>query len=255
MKAIILSAGMGTRVGNHTAVTPKCMLDILGTNILEIQVKQLKMMGINDIFVIGGHYAHKINNPYIKIIENKSYKTTNMFFSLMCARDILDDDVVISYGDIIYFSKILEALIADTRKDIVVADTNWKEYWAERYGKIDYDLESFKITDDYISDIGNSEININQIDARYLGLMKFSKETLSQMIDFYNDNFEKNSFSKIKMMYLTDIIQYLITQKELLIPVKKICRGWCEIDTLNDYTYAKKFFKENQHQIINNEII
>ena len=94
MKAIILSAGMGTRVGNHTAVTPKCMLDILGTNILEIQVKQLKMMGINDIFVIGGHYAHKINNPYIKIIENKSYKTTNMFFSLMCARDIFDDDVV-----------------------------------------------------------------------------------------------------------------------------------------------------------------
>ena len=52
-------------------------------------------------------------------------------------------------------------MIADTRKDIVVADTNWKEYWAERYGKIDYDLESFKITDDYISDIGNSEININ----------------------------------------------------------------------------------------------
>ena len=43
--------------------------------------------------------------------------------------------------------------------------------------------------------------------------MKFSKKTLSQMIDFYNDNFEKNTLSKIKMMYLTDIIQYLITQK------------------------------------------
>ena len=41
------------------------------------------------------------------------------------------------------------------------------------------------------------------------------------MIDFYNDNFEKNTLSKIKMMYLTDIIQYLITQKKLLIPVKK----------------------------------
>jgi len=75
------------------------------------------------------------------------------------------------------------------------------------------------------------------------------------MIDFYNDNSKKNTLSKIKMMYLTDIIQYLITQKDLLIPVKKIRRGWCEIDTLNDYTYAKNFFKENQHQIINNEII
>ena len=82
--------------------------DISGTNILEIQVKQLKMMGINNIFVIEVTYAHKINNPYIKIIMNESYKTTNMFFSLMCARDVLDDDVIISYGDIIYFSKILK---------------------------------------------------------------------------------------------------------------------------------------------------
>ena len=56
MKAIILSAGMGTRVGNHTAVTPKCMLDISGTNILEIQVKQLKMMGINNIFDMDGGF-------------------------------------------------------------------------------------------------------------------------------------------------------------------------------------------------------
>ena len=46
MKAIILSAGMGTRVGDLTSVTPKCMLDIAGTNILEIQVQQLKMTGI-----------------------------------------------------------------------------------------------------------------------------------------------------------------------------------------------------------------
>ena len=81
---------------------------------------------------------------------------------------------------ILYFSKILKGLITDTRKDIVVADTNWKEYWAERYGKIDYDLESFEITDDYISNIGNSEIDVNQIDARYLGLMKFSKKPLAK---------------------------------------------------------------------------
>ena len=62
-------------------------------------------------------------------------------------------------------------LITDTRKDIVVAHQLER---GERYGKIDYDLESFEITDDYISNIGNSEIDVNQIDARYLGLMKFS---------------------------------------------------------------------------------
>ena len=107
MKAIILSAGMGTRVGNATSATPKCLLDLLGTNILEIQVDQLKKLGIDEIYVIGGHCAHKIVNKDIKMITNNSYKTTNMFFSLMCARNYLDDDVIISYGDIIYFSDII----------------------------------------------------------------------------------------------------------------------------------------------------
>ena len=62
MKAIILSAGMGTRVGDLTSATPKCMLDIAGTNILEIQVQQLKMTGIKENLV----------NSHRKNIQTKS---------------------------------------------------------------------------------------------------------------------------------------------------------------------------------------
>ena len=252
MKAIILSAGMGTRVGDLTSVTPKCMLDIAGTNILEIQVQQLKMTGIKEICVIGGHCVHKISNPNIKIITNTSYRTTNMFYSLMCASDFLDDDIIISYGDIIYFLDILKSLINHSNKDVVVADIDWKDYWLERYGKVTCDLESFKITNNRIADIGNREDNPDKIDARYLGLMKFSKNTINYMKDFYTANRSNKIFSKIKNMYLTDILQYLITQKKLPITVQKIRRGWCEIDTPNDYSYAQSFFKDNYRNIINN---
>ena len=254
MKAIILSAGMGTRVGNATSATPKCLLDLLGTNILEIQVDQLKKLGIDEIYVIGGHCAHKIVNKDIKMITNNSYKTTNMFFSLMCARNYLDDDVIISYGDIIYFSDILQSLISHPQGDVVVADIDWKKYWLERYGKLTCDLESFKIVDDHIVDIGNTENDAGKIDARYLGLMKFSKNTMNHMKDFYNINVTKDSFSKIKNMYLTDIIQYLITHKDLLMTVQKIRRGWCEIDTSEDYNYAKQFFENNYNKIIDDNI-
>ena len=94
MKAIILSAGMGTRVGNQTSKKPKCLLDIHGTNILEIQVNQFKKLGIEDIIVIGGHYAHKIINPSIMNIENQSYKTTNIFFSLISAKGYFKYDIL-----------------------------------------------------------------------------------------------------------------------------------------------------------------
>jgi choline kinase len=55
-------------------------------------------------------------------------------------------------------------------------------------------------------------------------------------------------------MYLTDIIQYLITDKDLLITVQKIRRGWCEIDTSEDYNYAQKFFENNYNKIIDDNI-
>ena len=255
MKAIILSAGMGTRVGNQTSKKPKCLLDIHGTNILEIQVNQFKKLGIEDIIVIGGHYAHKIINPNITLIENQSYKTTNMFFSLMCAKGYFSDDIIISYGDIIYYMDILKSLVEDTRSDVVVADTNWKEYWLERFGNTDCDLESFQMVDGYISEIGNKVKNSSQIDARYVGLMKFSKKTLKYMTDYYDNNIMTKLSSKIKMMYLTDAIQYLILQKNLKISVHEIMRGWCEIDTAKDYLYAEKFFKNNQHLIIDYDII
>ncbi len=250
MRAIILSAGMGTRVGNLTSTKPKCLLDIHGTNILEIQVNQFKKIGIEDIIVIGGHYAHKIINPSITLIENQSYETTNMFFSLMCAKEYFSDDIIISYGDIIYYIDILKSLVEDARNDIVVADINWKEYWLERFGNTECDLESFQMIDGYISEIGKKVKNSSRIDARYVGLMKFSKETLKYMTDYYDYNIMSQISSKIKMMYLTDIIQYLISKKNLKISVHEIIRGWCEIDTAKDYLFAEKFFKNNQHLII-----
>ena len=80
--------------------------------------------------------------------------------------------------------------------------------------------------------------------------MKFSKRTLKYMTDYYDDNIMTKLSSKIKTMYLTDVIQYLILQKNLKISVHEIMRGWCEIDTAKDYMYDEKFFKNNQHLII-----
>jgi choline kinase len=74
------------------------------------------------------------------------------------------------------------------------------------------------------------------------------------MKDFYDSNVSKDSFSRIKNMYLTDIIQYLITYKNLLITVQKIRRGWCEIDTPEDYNYAKQFFENNHKKITDDNI-
>ena len=54
MRAIILAAGSGLRLNQHTKDIPKALLDLNGKSILERQISLLREYGINEIFVVTG---------------------------------------------------------------------------------------------------------------------------------------------------------------------------------------------------------
>ena len=59
MRAIILAAGSGLRLGQHTKDIPKALLDLNGKSILERQISLLRQHGINEIFVVTGYQQEK----------------------------------------------------------------------------------------------------------------------------------------------------------------------------------------------------
>jgi NDP-sugar pyrophosphorylase family protein len=63
MKAILLAAGMGTRLDKYTKDLPKCLLNLAGKTLIERQVETLRAAGINDIVIIKGFMPDKINIP------------------------------------------------------------------------------------------------------------------------------------------------------------------------------------------------
>ena len=140
MKVIILAAGQGTRLRPLTDHCPKCMVEVNGKSIIERQLDTMHSCGIEDkdITIIAGYrndvLKEKFKDTEINFIVNEEYENTNMVCSLMCARSLMEaeDDILISYGDIIYNKEVLGKILQSEENMSVIVDDGWYEYWSAR---------------------------------------------------------------------------------------------------------------------------
>ena len=115
MKAIILAAGKGIRMGKETEDKPKCMIIYRGKPLIDYTIETMYACGIKDIIIVNG-YKNEILESYlsntgIRFITNKEYYKTNMVYTLFCAESEMKDDILVSYSDIIYTKEILKQLL------------------------------------------------------------------------------------------------------------------------------------------------
>ena len=98
--AIILAAGFSSRLVPLCFDIPKGLLVVRGETLIERQIRQLKEIGINDIYIITGAYAQQFNflkeKHNVKIIFNKDYATKNNYASIYAARDVLSNSIISS---------------------------------------------------------------------------------------------------------------------------------------------------------------
>ena len=118
-RAIVLAASGGS-LGALTEDRPKCMVDIRGQSLLQRLVGTLQQGGIRDISVVRGYRKEKVCLKDIETIDNDSFADSGEVFSLACARDRIDGDTVVVYGDVLFRNYILDGLQA-TPGDIVLA--------------------------------------------------------------------------------------------------------------------------------------
>ena len=121
MKALILNSGLGHRMGVITKEHPKCMTEISFKNtILSRQLRLLVSFGIEEVVMTTGYY-NKILVDYcdalhlplkFTFVNNPEYATTNYIYSIYCAKEALkDDDVILMHGDLVFESRVMEAVI------------------------------------------------------------------------------------------------------------------------------------------------
>lgn len=241
MKAVILAAGMGTRLIKYTENLPKGMLSFRGKPLLLWQIERFREVGINDIVIVTGYQKDKIQFPNIRYYHNERYAETNMVESLMClGNELVEDDLIVAYSDVIFSKKLLEKVIATKAELVVAADEAWRSYWHKRYGTTETDLESLTVNDQLdIIELGKPITTSQDVIYRYIGLNRFSQSALRAAVTLHQQ--KKATFAHwlpsnkpFYQGYFTDLINELV-QQGVKAKIADTKGDWLEFDTEMDY--------------------
>jgi choline kinase len=222
------------------------MVEVHGKPILRYTLENLRAAGILDISLVTGYRADAVRFPDIpfRTFHNPRFAETNMLASLFCAEEAMEgsEDVVVSYGDIVFETSVLRKLMADPGDISVVLDDGWLDQWKLRNEDPLKDAETLRLDGrGCIVEIGAEPTDYSQIESQYIGLLKFSPGGLALLRGLYHeleravDGGEVIRGRSFPRLYFTDMLQLLADRHPGEVKGVRIERGWIEVDTAADY--------------------
>ena len=132
MKALILNSGLGSRMGALTSEHPKCMTEISSRDtILSRQLRQIANAGIEEVVMTTGYYdgvlvqyCQNLELPiHFTFVNNPVYDKTNYIYSIYCAKEYLDDDIILMHGDLVFENEAFDRVVSSPVSCMAVSST------------------------------------------------------------------------------------------------------------------------------------
>jgi 2-aminoethylphosphonate-pyruvate transaminase len=224
--AVILAAGLGSRLKEKTKLQPKGFLELNGISLIKRSIDGLIASGIRKIYIGTGYLSEvyeyfALNYPQITCIKSDRYETTSSMYTLFNMKDTLKDDFLLLESDLLYEMDALTQLITDNKEDIILAS-----------GKTNSNDEVYIDTDKNLNLVAMSKRkeDLRFIYGELVGISKISQNRYKMMCEA----FENQDNSKIDYEYIM-----VETSKMLPFYVKKVENLiWCEIDDENHLNRA-----------------
>jgi phosphoenolpyruvate phosphomutase len=124
--AVILAASKGD-LGDLTRDQPKSMVDIRGKSLLQRLVDTLSAGGVREITVVRGYRKDAIGLPGVKLVDNDRFAETGEVYSLSVAAEAIQGATIVCYGDVLFRSYILNALLVSPGDIVLAVDASGRE--------------------------------------------------------------------------------------------------------------------------------
>ena len=223
--AVILAAGLGSRIKEFSILKPKGFIEINGVSLIERSIKILIDEGISKIYIGTGYksdFYDKLKNKYpcITTVKNIDYSNTGSFHTLYILNSHIKEDFLLLESDLLYDKVAISKLLKE-KKDNVIISSDFSNSGDEVY-VIGENQRLKKLT--------KSPNKFEIYESEFTGISKISLQLYKEMCKKYDD-FDT---SKIEYEELLNSCapEYKIYTKNL----KKL--AWCEIDNNSHYVRA-----------------
>ena len=250
MKAIILAAGMGSRLKALTKDNPKCMVKVNGETLIERVLSQLDKCNLEEIILVLGYkkevLKEYINNlgieTKISYIDNDIYDKTNNIYSLYMAKEeMLKNDILLLESDLIFDDSILKNLTADSNKNMAVI-ASYEPWMDGTCVKLDSE-------NNIIDFITSKKFDFNNTKDLYktVNIYKFSKEFNKCYIKFLEAYLSSNGENQYYETVLETMINVLPNKLKGF--VLNDNQKWYEIDDKQDLDIAESIFSSDDEKL------
>lgn len=249
MKAVLLGAGRGSRLGSLTDDRPKCMVELGGRPLIDWQVSALRAAGVTEVAVVRGYLGHRIIAPGTSFY-NPRWAQSNMVASLYCAQPwIGSGPVIVSYTDILYGPEPVSRLLESGHAIAITIDTCWLDLWLQRFDDPLSDAETLLLAPDgRVRDIGRRPSDLTEIMGQYMGLLCFSEagwRTVSDFIDALRED-ERDCLD------MTTLLRRLIEDGVHVYGVP-VSGNWGEVDSPCDLRLYEDMLRDGRLNISSQE--
>jgi len=244
MRALILAAGRGSRMGHLTEALPKCLVELEGEPLIARQIAALRRGGVDEIGVVRGDRAERVELPGVSYFMNERWAETNMVMSLATAASWLrTGPVIVSYGDIFYRSELVRGLAGTPGRLVISYDRAWRRLWTLRFADPLADAETFRTnTAGELVEIGGKTTRVEEIEGQYMGLLKFTPPawtSVESLLSTLNEEI-RNSLD------MTGLLKRLLARNEFPIGTFGTGGNWGEIDNAEDVALYRKMVRDGE---------
>lgn len=227
MKAIILAAGLGSRLSSLSAGRPKCLLELHGKTVLRHQLDLLASCGVRDVTVVTGFEAGQIQTE----VEGKAdsvyypdFASTNNLLTLHHCRRLLAGDVVLLFSDVLLSRRSLRECVENPADFALLVDTSRCLAGTMRV----------RVEGGAVTDIG-PHIPPAGAGGNFIGIAKYSARGSELLAGELAAMASEGGFTDA---YYTAALPRLAARGNRLEGVDVAGSEWIEIDTAEDYRAA-----------------
>ena len=245
-KAVILAASRGKELGELTEEMPKAMVKIGEKPLLEHIIGSYAASGVTAINVVRGYRKDAMNLRGINFVDNDDYENTGELMSLHLALESVamdSDDLVVSYGDVLFRRYILDALLEAQDDFVIAVDAGWRD-------SVNLD----RVADFVSCSMPNSrkafyksvrlyrmaeDIDPKMIHGEWTGMLKVSSDAVPRLADAIRSIIEQSD-GRGRSAKMLDLFNELVSRGER-VRVLYTTGHWLDVDSVQDVVAASSF--------------